>query len=240
MTDREKFPVQRFFTRYMQLVDVPLSKKNPAEYKRRLNEAWILTKDIDFERSILFSYPKDLAREIFLAGFARLSYYTSFRFMNVSDLLNIYFGHRLPGTNVTDEPDTASNIDIFEDALCLTLNYYEVNNKLSEEIILETVMSRARGRLNNITGGKRPKLNWLFFKGRDSELSRYKMVRNEFACEGNQHIMSYYNLSNPVNKRLVVVGDGVSGVFEYNPAGAGGDMSRVAIKTGSPETELDL
>ncbi len=144
---------------------------------------------------------------MFLSGFYRLDSYKTHRFYTVSDIINIFFGLRSPDRNTTEYEDINSNIDIEEDVLCLALNYYESPNKLSEDLIIESVMYRALGNT------KKHLLNWLYFRGIESELDiKYKNIKQLFTS-GRENFVYYdlntghsvsntdqdYSDSNPVN-----------------------------------------
>jgi hypothetical protein len=183
--DIKDFQIGKFFRKYSSLIDIPMVKSDIDAYKKKLNAVSELGKFIDFNKNVLIVYNGDIARELFLAGFSRLEAYKTYAFLNAYDLTNAYF-HTTPIDKREDSDDDSqgSHLDYTQEVLCLTLRYYEVTNKLTEEIAVSTLMSRLMGR--------RFRLNWVFCKGTEGDLlKQYKGVRELYDRPG----CLYYDLN---------------------------------------------
>jgi hypothetical protein len=188
--NEEQYSKNRFFRRYGNLVDVEFAKKNMEAYKSKLDAVGKLCKDIDFNQNVLIVYKADIARELFLTGFSKLADYKTFRYYNIFDILDIYFGNRKGSVNETDDDYMNSPMDVIQDVLCLTVNYYESTNKLQDELAVQTIMNRTNGR---VSGGK-AKLTWIFSMGEEKDLrARYSGIRDLFVA--GKPNFQYYDLN---------------------------------------------
>lgn len=202
MYNQEDFMVRRFFTKYSQLVDMNMARRDPKAYENKLNHAQRLVKDIDFTKNLLIFCEEELAREVFLVGFSKMPYYCTYRFFNAMDITNIWFGPKV----MPEDEEAHNNTDLKQDVLCITMNYAESKNAATDPANKETIFQRAMGQ-----GFKRPRLNWVYFKGTQADfLNKYPEVNSLFNC-------GYYNFATHVLR-----GGAVSG------------------KASSPEDILDL
>lgn len=205
----EKFFQNRFFLKYALFVDRELAKSNLELYKQKLNYVGKITKDIDFTKNIFVVCTKDIAKELFLTGFSRLDSYRTFDYYNVGELVDIYFGTRNSYRNETDEYTINSNLELTRDVLCMTINYYEMSNKLRDEIAYSTIMVRSQGRGSGINSTK-GKVNWVFFMGSESEIDGIcPSTRNIFTNEGRPNF-DYYDLNS--GKKVLGTNSSVNGM----------------------------
>ena len=181
---------KRFFVKYKELLDLEMAKKDKERYSRKVDGIYKLTKDINFKKNILVCCNREIAREVFLSGFARMDKYLSFSLMGVEKLRNIYMGHNSSWNNNEEDEIINDICRIRGDVLCLKLNYNETKNKLTEDIILSAISSREMEKsIGDI------KLHWIFFYGTDRELrEKYPRVRAEFMREDNKYTHGHYVL----------------------------------------------
>ena len=203
MYNEDKYFVNKFFNKYKEFVDVGLAKDNLVEYKKRLSIISKMTEKVDFTKNVLVIYQKDIAREVFLSGFARQEEYKSYKLYNVGDLMDIFFGNRSYKSGNDEEDVINSELDISKDVLCVTVNYYETSGKSEwrDEIMVSTIVNRGNGKFKG-----KVKLNWIFSKGSKEELAkRYPNLLNLF-LEG-RHDYLLYDLNQGAS---AIVGKGVN------------------------------
>lgn len=185
--DKKEMLKKRFFIRYREMVDLDMVKMYPEKYKKRLAEAGRVTEGINFNNNILICLGRDISKEIFLSGFSRLDYYASYNLMGVEELRNIYFGNYSSWNNESEDFYVNDCSSIKGDVMCLNMNMFETANKLTEDIIMGTILSRY---VSNALKGK--KLHWLYFMGTDRELKeKYPRVRAEFLKEERENFKFY-------------------------------------------------
>lgn len=207
----KNFVKKRFFIKYNKLIDRDLAKSDINLYKKKLNFVYNLTDKIDFNKNILVVYKKDIAKELFLSGFSRLDKYMTYCYYNIHEILDIYFGTRTTYRNETEEETLNSNLEIMQDVLCMTINYYESFHGKLEEVAVHTIMNRALGRHNSLNS--RDKLNWVFCLGEESYLiKQYPNLRKIFLEEGRPNF-AYYDLNKQKEQIILydINNDGFSG-----------------------------
>ncbi len=189
----------RFFNRYRKLVDVDYYNKDSEGYKTYLNKVYKLTSEIDYSSNVLVIHESSIYKEVFLSGFSRLPKYVSYRYLNISDIVNISF--MVPDdayTDVNSYGGIISTSQLVENVLCLTLNCHESPNKMHATLCNETVINRTEGSLRDV--GPKPKYNWIFYMGNlDSLKTQYNLVYNLFTSS-NQVKFGIYDLNKSKKK----------------------------------------
>jgi hypothetical protein len=184
---------KRFYTKYKNFLDMPLIQKNPAEYGKRLSEVGKLCSNIDFTSNILVIYKDDIAKDLFLTGFSKLTTFRSSILLNVNEFLEILFGNRKD--SAVHERSIDSIYDIDDDVLCLTISYHEPYMQRQEDLAVQSIITR----YNTVQIERPVKLTWVFCMGFSEDLL-LKYPKIKYLFEQNSELFKIYNL-NPKGAR---------------------------------------
>ena len=174
----EKAALKNFFQFYSSLVDRPLIEKNMKAYIKKLEVVEKLVSKVDFNSNILFICDKNIAREVYLSGFRKMSELTSYYFCNMIHLVDIWWGNMKENNpNISSEDLMFSEQNIQQDVLCMYINkdMYSVNG---DKVINTVITSRAE----KLTKKKKPMYTWVFFEGAefDMNIKGFSLIKTVF------------------------------------------------------------
>lgn len=162
----ENYHVKNFLLSYKGLVNLSKLKSYPSEYLKQLNEIQEMTKKVDFTKNSLFVCDRDIAKELFLVGFSRLSTLKTYFYCNMVELFDVWWGNRKnTNLNVDEDKVMFSDQDITQDVLCVYVSpdlYMSRGSRVVNSSIASRVAKTGKDGQNL--------LNWVFFCGSDADL----------------------------------------------------------------------
>ena len=141
-------------------------RSDRKRYEELLGKVGSMVKGIDFNQNLLFISRENIAKEVFLSGFSKLSDIHSYYYCNLLDLHDIWWGNRRKdNVNIPEEDIMYAESDIRQDVLCVfsDIEMYSMGT----DKVLNSIITTRNDKQNSKGFTQR---TWVFFRGSMSDL----------------------------------------------------------------------